>query len=115
MNKQVLMYVHDILAISCDPQSILTEVQGQFEFKSDKIEEPKFYLGAKLRRKPLNGHKCWNISSVDYVNATVKNVEQKLQQSGRKLLSSSHMDRPMNMTYSPESDVMVEFDEDDVT
>jgi hypothetical protein len=52
---------------------------------------------------------------VDYVNAAVKNVEEKLKQSGRKLLSSSHIDTPMNMTYSPESDVMVELDEDDVT
>ncbi len=53
--EYVLMYVDDILAISCDPKAILEEVQKTFKLKNDRIEPPEFYLGAKLQEKPING------------------------------------------------------------
>jgi hypothetical protein len=59
----VLMYVDDILAISCDARSILEEIQGTFKFKNGSIETPEYYLGAKLQKKPLNGLECWTITS----------------------------------------------------
>ena len=107
------MYVDDILAISCDPLSILTEIQGKFKFKNDKIEEPEYYLGVKISRKPLNGHQSWTMTSFDYINAAVKNVEEKLKRSGKRL-PTSHVETPMNITYAPESDVTVELDGDDI-
>ena len=112
--EYVLMYVDDILSIACDPRIILQEIQSTFKFKNDKIEEPEFYLGAKLQRKPLNGLQCWTITSQDYVKAAVRNVEEALKKSGRKL-PTSNTSTPMNITYSPEMDVTEELNDDDVT
>jgi hypothetical protein len=112
--EYILMYVDDILSIACDPSVILREIQGTFKFKNHKIEEPEFYLGAKLQRKPLNGLQCWTITSQDYVKAAVKNVEEALRKSGRKL-PTSNTSTPMNITYSPEMDVTEELSENDVT
>ena len=70
--EYILMYVDDILAISCDPRAILEDVQKTFKFKNDKIEPPEFYLGAKLQEKPINNVQCWTVTSHDYVKATKK-------------------------------------------
>jgi hypothetical protein len=112
--EYVLMYVDDILSISCDPRAILEEIQGTLKFKNGKIEEQEYFLGAKLQRKPLNGFQCWTVTSQDYFKAAVKNVEEALKKSGRKL-PTSHTSMPMNITYSPEMDVMEELNEDDMT
>jgi hypothetical protein len=112
--EYVLMYVDDILAISCDPKAILADIQSTFKLKNDKIEPPEFYLGAKLQEKVINGVKCWTITSHDYVKAAVKNVEEIIKKRGRHL-PSSNIDTPMNNTYTPEMDVTEELNEDDVT
>ena len=62
--EYVLIYVDDILAISCDAKSILQEIQGTFKLKNDKIETPEFYLGAKLHYKDISGFKCWTVTTV---------------------------------------------------
>ena len=70
----ILMYVDDILAISCDARQILEEIQeATFKLKNDKIDAPEYYLGARLQLKPINGKTCWTIMSQDYVKAAVKN------------------------------------------
>ena len=112
--EYVLMYVDDILAISCHARSILEEIQKTFKLKQDRIEVPEYYLGAKLQEKPINGMKCWTITSLDYVKAAVKNVEEALKTSGRRLPTSS-LDTPMNNTYTPELDVTEELNEKDTT
>jgi hypothetical protein len=38
--KYVLMYVDEILKISCEPRAILEEVQKTFKLKNDRIEPP---------------------------------------------------------------------------
>jgi Reverse transcriptase (RNA-dependent DNA polymerase) len=112
--KSVLMYVDNILAISCDAGLILEEIQGTVKLKNDKIETPEFDLGAKLQQKDINGYKCWTITSQDYIKAAVKNVEETLKKSGRRL-PTSNLDTPMNAMYSPEMDFTEELNEDDVT
>jgi hypothetical protein len=112
--EYVLMYVDDILAISCDAKAILEDVQRTFKLKNDKIEPPEFYLGAKLQEKPINGIKCWTVTSQDYVKAAVKNVEEAVK-STRWRLPTTHLDTPMNTTYVPELDVTHELDEPTVT
>ena len=62
--EYVLMYVDDILAISCNARQILDEIQATFKLKNDKIELPEFYLGAKSQLKPINGKMCWTITSL---------------------------------------------------
>jgi hypothetical protein len=112
--EYVLMYVDDILAISCDAQSILDEIQRTFKFKNGKIEPPEYYLGAKLQKKDINGLRCWTITSQDYVKAAVKNVEETIKKSGRRL-PTSNIDTPMNITFSPEMDITEELNDDDTT
>ena len=112
--EYILMYVDDILAISCDARSILEEVQKTFELKNDSIESPEFYLGAKLQRKPINGKLCWTITSQDYVKAAVENVEEAIKNTRRRL-PTTNIDTPMNNTYTPELDVTEELPSDDVT
>ena len=112
--EYVLMYVDDILAISCDARRILTEIQRTFRFKNDKIEAPEYYLGAKLQEKAINSVKCWTITSLDYVKAAVKNVEEAIKRTRRRL-PTTNIDTPMNTTYSPELDVTEELDDESVT
>jgi hypothetical protein len=112
--EYVLMYVDDILSISCKPRDILEEIQSTFKFKSGKIDVPDYYLGAKLQKKSLNGVQCWTITSQDYVKAAVKNVEETVKRMGRRL-PTANVDTPMNITYTPEMDMTEELDENDVT
>ena len=77
--EYVLMYVDDILSMPCDPRIILEEIQSTFKFKNGKIEEPEYYLGAKLQRKALNGFKWWTVTSQEYVKPAVRNVEDALK------------------------------------
>jgi hypothetical protein len=108
------MYVNDILAISCDPQAILEDVQRTFKLNNDKIEPPEFYLGAKLQQKPINGLTCWTITSRDYVKAAIRNVEEAIKTKGRRL-PTTNVETPMNNNYTPELDVTEELVHDGVT
>jgi hypothetical protein len=112
--EYVLMYVGDILAISCNARQILEEVQVTFKLKNDKIELPEFYLGAKLQLKPINGKMCWTITSQDYVKAAVRNVEEAIAKTSRRL-PTHNFDTLMNNSYTPELDVTEELSSDDVT
>ncbi len=71
-------------------------------------------MGAKLQKKDINGLHCWTITSQDYVKAAVKNVEETIKKTGRRL-PTSNIDTPMNTTFSPEMDVTEELNEDDTT
>jgi hypothetical protein len=112
--EYVLMYVDDILAISCDAESILRDVQSTFKLKNDKIEPPEFYLGAKLQEKPINNVRCWTVTSHDYIKAAVKNVEEAIKGTARRL-PTRHIETPMSITYVPELDITEELNEKDVT
>ncbi len=79
--EYVMMYVDDILAISCNTRTILKEVQGTFKRKDDKIDVPKFNLGAKLQQKEINDIACWTVTSLDYVKTAIKNVEEAIKRT----------------------------------
>ena len=52
----VLMYVDDILEISIDPTEILKSMEGKtVKYKNGKIAPPEIYLGARPKRKMING------------------------------------------------------------
>ncbi|KAI2502045.1 Reverse transcriptase (RNA-dependent DNA polymerase) [Fragilaria crotonensis] len=112
--EYVLMYVDDILAISCDAEAILKDIQSTFKFKNDKIEIPEFYLGAKLQEKSINNIKCWTVSSHDYVKAAIQNVQEAIKGTSRKL-PSKHVETPMSASYVPELDVTEELSEQNTT
>ena len=98
--EYILMYVDDILVISCHAREILEEVQKTIKLKNDRIEAPEYYLGAKLQEKTISGYKCWTITSQDYVKAAVQNVEETITNTRRRL-PTSNIDTPMNTTLSP--------------
>jgi hypothetical protein len=109
-----LIFVDNVLAISCDARAILEEVQRTFKLKNDRIEPPEFYLGAKLHAKQINGIKYWTTTSQDYVKAAVKNIEESVKNTRRRL-PTSNVDTPMHTSYSPEMDVTEDLNEMDVT
>ena len=71
------------------------DVQTTFRFKNDKIELPEFYLGEKLQEKPLNGTKSWTVSSHDYVKASIRNVQEAIKNTSRRL-PTKHVEAPMS-------------------
>ena len=53
------MYVENILAILINPTKILKNMEGNtVKYKNVKIAPPEMYLGAKLKRKMMNGKMC---------------------------------------------------------
>jgi hypothetical protein len=108
--EYVLLYVDDALAIGVEAENMLRgEIGRFFELKEDSIGPPKIYLGARMREVVLdNGVKAWGVSSSQYVQAAVKNVETYLSTIGQKLQAKA--DTPIQTSYSPELDVSTELD-----
>ena len=100
--EYVLVYVDNILAISANPREILEEIQKMVKFKNDKIETPSTYLGGQFEEKQLNGHKCWTITSVDYIKAAIINVKKLIANTRWKL--PSRATTPMQSHFTPELD-----------
>ncbi len=109
--EYVLMYVDDILVISCDPHAILEDTKRTFKLKNDKIEPPEFYVGAKLQQKLINGLTCWTITSQNNVKAAIRNVEEAIKTKGRRL-PTTNLETPMNKNYTPELNVTEELGHD---
>ena len=82
----VLLYVDDALVISDNAESILrNEIGRYFELKEVSIGPPKMYLGAGIRKVKLdNGMDAWAATSFQYVQATVRNVEEYIEKSHHK-------------------------------
>ena len=81
----VLLYVDDTLAISENAEHIIqNEIDKYFEMKETSIGKPTIYLGGKVNEVTLNnGANAWSFSSSQYVQATVKNVNDYLEREGR--------------------------------
>ena len=112
--EYVLCYVDDVLSISDNPMKTMKQIQAKFKLKDDKIEEPKNYLGAGLSKMTnQDGDECWAMSSEDYCNAAVANVEEILRKKGMRLPAKCNT--PMSNGYRPELDVTAELRADDFT
>ena len=81
--------------------------------KKDKIEPPEVYLGGRLSEKELNGKRMWTMTSVDYIKAITKNLEERLSKIGLKLPSRAVT--PMSSDYTPEIDATPELDQAGIT
>mgnify|MGYP003326537431 FL=1 len=104
--EYVLVYVDDILALSVDPTTIMENIQQRFKFKNNKVDPPDMYLGARLKQRRLGTQLCWTMSSYDYLQAAIKNIEEKLVKTGGKLQVKALT--PMSSGYRPELDVTEE-------
>ena len=80
----------------------MDKIRTTYKFKDDKVPLPEAYLVARLQKKIINGMSCWTMSSVDYVNAAVTNVEEKLKKEGKSLPLKAVT--PMNSTIAVKLD-----------
>jgi hypothetical protein len=109
--EMVLCYVDDLMIISHVPEKTIEGIQKVFKLKGDKAEAPDMYLGVTLEKKMnSNGTKCWTMSPQKYVDAAVRNVEEKLAKDGLRLPSKCLT--PLQSTYHPSEDVSAELNAD---
>ena len=109
----MLLYVDDALVISDNARNILdNEIGKYFTMKPGSIGPPEIYLGGHMRKITLeNGAKAWGFSSSQYVQAAVKNIEECLAKTDRKLPSKSLT--PIQTSYRPEIDTTPELNATD--
>ena len=71
--------------------------------KEASIGPPKMYLGAGIRKVKLdNGLDAWAASSSQYVQATVRNVEEYIEKShDRRWKITNKVETPMLFEYEP--------------
>lgn len=113
--EYILVYVDDLLCISEDPMRPMSDISKVLRFKNDKIDDPEFYLGARLKKRKLeNGKSVWTMSSVDYVNASIKTIEESIAKSRWTLPSNARTPMSSN-SYLPELDDSEELDEEGIT
>ena len=60
------------------------------------------YLGARLKRKMINGNMCWTIISYDYVIAAVQKIKDEITRKPLKMPTTA--DTPMTKSFLPELD-----------
>ena len=109
----ILCYVDDLLCVHEDPSIALKQIQNNFKFKDDKIEEPATYLGGDLSKiDNKDGKQCWSLSSDKYCTAMVKNVEEVLKKKGIRLPSKCVA--PIQHGYKPEMDCTAELKADGI-
>ena len=104
----VLLYVDDILAIMEDPELFIRDELGKrFTVKEKSIGLPDKYLGNKISQVTLeNGNKAWALSSSQYIQNAIKNVEERLKKMNKNLPKRVRSPWPTN--YRPECDTSPE-------
>jgi Reverse transcriptase (RNA-dependent DNA polymerase) len=113
--EYILLYTDDTLVISELAERVLRGELGQhFTLKEESIVPPKIYLGGSVRKVTLNnGVKCWSFSSLQYMQAAVKNVEDYLKRlNNPSWKMPAKAETPMQTSYQPELDVSPELDTD---
>jgi hypothetical protein len=84
--EMVLVYVNGVMVISEITSRTIEGIQNVFKLKGDAAAPPDMYLGVTLEMKTNSqGTKCWIMSPEKYVDASVKNVEEKLAKDGVRL------------------------------
>jgi hypothetical protein len=72
----ILIYVDDILSVHHDPGMHLAKLDENFKMKEGSIQDPTFYLGAKLKKTVLpNDVVAWGMISSKYVQPDVQHVQ----------------------------------------
>ena len=77
--KYALVYVDDLLLISCVPMKTIKGIKCVFKQKGYKEEPPNMYLGTSLEKvKTRGGTNFLSMSAEKYVKAVVMNLESTL-------------------------------------
>ena len=88
------------------------EIGKSLWLKEKSIGDLGKYLGGELRKVKLNnGIDFWELSSTQYVQDAVKNVEQYLKVKGKKPIAKTP--DPFQNNYRPEIDMTEDMGEDD--
>jgi hypothetical protein len=100
----ILTCVNNILCVHHDPGTSLSRIDKYFKMKPGSIMEPTFYLGAKLKKTVMpNVVVDWGMSSSNYVQAAVQNVQEYLKENGDRKLKKK-ASAPLEATYRAEID-----------
>jgi hypothetical protein len=105
----ILIFVDDIICVQHNPGDELVRLDKYFTMKDGSIQEPTFYLGAKLKKTVLpNSVIAWGMSSSKYVNAAVHNVREYLAISAGVQTLKKRATVPFPVDYHPEMDATLE-------
>ena len=112
--EYLLLYVDDCLCVSEHPREALMEVDKYFPMKPSSIGPPKIYLGAKIGKVQLpNGVEAYAVSTSQYIQEAVRNVESYLEKKGMTLCKAAGA--PVTKDYRPELDTSPELDDEEST
>jgi hypothetical protein len=101
--EYVLVYVDDVLVLSHQPEVTMKALETFYRLK-DGFAEPDRYLGAEVKKWTFpndNTKTYWALSSSQYVQEAVKNVEKYLKAYDRTLCKSN---QPFPTEYRPKLD-----------
>jgi hypothetical protein len=101
--EYVLVYVDDVLVLSHQPEITMRSLAQYYRLK-DRFAEPTRYLGAEVKKWVFpedNSKFYWALSSSQYVQEAVKNVEEYLSAYNQTLRKSN---QPFPTEYRPELD-----------
>jgi hypothetical protein len=107
----ILIYVDEILCVHHEPGAPLEKLDEYFKMKEGSIQVPTFYLGNKLNKTVLlNGMVAWGMSSSNYLQSSVQNVQDYLLAlpGDQKLMKKAS--GPFAGGYKPELDESPELD-----
>jgi Reverse transcriptase (RNA-dependent DNA polymerase). len=81
--QMILVYVDNILRLSHEPGVVMDALWRSYELKEGSVGPPTRYLGANVERVQLeDGRETWAMSSRDYVDLAVSNVESMRKLDG---------------------------------
>jgi hypothetical protein len=105
--EMVLVYVDDVMVISETPSRTIEGIKSVFKLKGDAAAPPDMCLGVTLEMKTNSqGTKCWTMSPEKYVDASVRNVEEKLAKDRLRLPNKCLT--PMLGAHHPTNDTSAE-------
>ena len=113
--EYVCLYTDDALVISMNPELIIKKQIGKYwDIKEESIQPPSIYLGNKVSKLEMaNGVQAWGLSSSQYTQAAVANVEKHLAKNNMKLPKKTRS--PLSDGYRPELDTTPELGDEDAS
>ena len=113
--KYVYLYTDDALVISADPETIIRKQLGKYwKIKEKSIAPPSIYLRNKVSYVILEGGaKAQSLSSSQYVQVSVANVEKYLTKLDMRLPKKASS--PLTDGYRPELDTTPELNKSEAS
>ena len=104
--EMLFVYVDDILALSHQSETAITEITQFFTAKEGSMKPPEIYLGANISKiQTPDGREVWATSPRTYVKNSIQVVERLLEEDGEGYVLKSNVKNPFPTGYKPEVDV----------